>query len=117
MTTITEIEDRLNALAFAGRGCGGASREEVAAAYSAAVTTFEAYAAVDIEYLIGRVRELQAAIVTAAEELADAAGDIAGSYAANDEEVAEIRVNISEPVDKLVAIARDAAAKPEEGDK
>lgn len=117
MTTINEIEDRLNAVAFSGRSYAGASREEIAAAYNAAVADFEANAAVDVVYLLGRVRELQAAIVAAAAELSDAAGDIAGSYAANDEEVAEIRLVIGEPVDKLVAVAQGATAKPEGGAK
>lgn len=36
MTTINEIEDRLNAVAFSGRSYAGSSREEVTAAYNAA---------------------------------------------------------------------------------
>ena len=32
MTTISEIEDRLNAVAFSGRSYTGATREEIAAA-------------------------------------------------------------------------------------
>ncbi|WP_315298286.1 hypothetical protein [uncultured Actinomyces sp.] len=117
MNRIDEIKDRLNAVAFSGRSYPGASREEVKAAYNAVVVAFEANAAVDIAYLIDRVRELQAAIVTAAAELTDAAGDIAGNYAANDEEVAEIRVNIGDPVDKLIAVAQGTSVQPEEGAK
>ena len=117
MTTINDIEDRLNAVAFSGRSYPGASREEVAAAYNAAVADFEANAAVDIAYLIGRVRELQTAIVTAAAELSDAASDIAESYAADDEEAPEIRVIIGDPVDKLVTIVQGAEAQTEEATK
>ena len=106
MTTITEIEDRLNAVAFSGRSYACSTREEVTAAYNAAVENFEANAAVDIAYLIARVHELQAAISTAAADLLDAAGDIAGNYAANDEEAQEIRVLVGSPVDKLVAVAQ-----------
>jgi hypothetical protein len=117
MTTISEIEGRLSAVAFAGRSYSGSTREEIEAAYNAAVTDFEANAAVDIAYLIARVRELQAAIITAAAELSDAASDIAESYAADDEEVEEIRVAISDPVDKLVAVAQATAIQNEEATK
>ena len=113
MSTINEIEDRLNAVAFSGRSYAGSSREEVTAAYNAAVADFEANAAVDVAYLIARVRELQAAIITAAAELSDAASDIAESYAADDEEATEIRVIIGDPVDKLVTIAQGASDKVE----
>lgn len=117
MSTISEIEDRLNAVAFSGRSYSGSTREEIEAAYNAAVADFEANAAVDVAYLIDRVRELQAAIIAAAAELSDAASDIAESYAADDEEATEIRVIIGDPVDKLVTIAQGAAAKPEEETK
>lgn len=112
MTTISEIEDRLNALAFSGRSYSGSTREGVKTAYDVAVIIFEAKAATDIEYLIARVRELQTAISTAAAELREAAADIAASYAANDEETEEIRVIIGDPVDKLIAVAQaEEAAK------
>lgn len=117
MTTISEVEDRLNALAFSGRSYSGSTREEVTEAYNAAVMDFEANAAVDTAYLIARVRELQDAIITAAAELSDAASDIAESYAADDEEVEEIRVAISDPVDKLVAVAQATAIQNEEATK
>lgn len=112
MTTISEIEDRLNALAFSGRSYSGSTREGVETAYDVTVIIFEAKAATDIEYLIARVRELQTAISTAAAELREAAADIAASYAANDEETEEIRVIIGDPVDKLIAVAQaEEAAK------
>ena len=117
MTTISEIEDRLNALAFSGRSYTGATREEVAAAYNSAVANFEANAAVDCAYLIARVRELQSAIIAAAAALSAAASDIAESYAADDEEVEEIRVIIGDPVDKLVAVAQATAIQNEEATK
>lgn len=117
MRTVSEIEDRLNALTFAGRSYSGPNRRGINAAYDAAVVTFEAFAASDIEYLIARVRGMQTAIIAAAAELREAASDIAASYAANDEETEEIRVIISDPVDKLVAIAQAESAKVEEADK
>lgn len=106
MTTINDIEDRLNAVAFSGRSYAGSSREEVTAAYNAAVADFEANAAVDIAYLIGRVRELEAAIVAAAAGTADAASYVAARYAGTPDEVREIRVAIGEPIDALVNVAQ-----------
>lgn len=114
MTTINEIEDRLNAVAFSGRSYAGSSREEVTAAYNAAVADFEANAAVDIAYLTARVRELQAAINTAAAELADAADEVADRYAGTDAEWLEIHVMIGDPVDKLVNVSQGTATTSEE---
>ena len=106
MTTISEIEDRLNTLAFAGRSHPGATREQVAAAYNAAVAAFEANAAVDCAYLVSRVNELEAAIITAASDLADAASYGAARYAGTPDEAREIRVTIGKPVDELVYAAQ-----------
>lgn len=106
MTTISEIEDRLNTLAFAGRSRPGATREQVAAAYNAAVAAFEANAAVDCAYLVSRVNELEAAIITAASDLADAASYVAARYAGTPDEAREIRVTIGKPVDELVYAAQ-----------
>lgn len=117
MTTVNDIEDRLTAVAFSGRSYHGASREENAAAHNAAVTDFEANAAVGIAYLIGRVRKLQTAIITAVAKLSDAASDIAEEYAADDEEATAIRVIIGGPVDALVAIVQGAEAQTEEATK
>ena len=117
MTTISEIEDRLNALAFSGRSYSGSTREEVTEAYNAAVMNFNASCAADVAYLIRRVREMQSAIIAAATELSVAASDIAESYAADDEEVTEIRVRIGDPVDKLVFIAQGAEIQAEEATK
>lgn len=102
MTTIDEIEDRLNAVAFSGRSYAGSSREEATAAYNAALADFEANAAVDIAYLIARVRELQAAIAVAAVSLADTASCIVERYAGTPDEAQEIRVEIGKPVDELL---------------
>ena len=107
MTTISEIEDRLNAVAFSGRSYTGATREEIAAAYNAAVANFEANAAVDCAYLIERVHELETAIITAASDLAAsdlaaAASYVAARYAGTPDEAREIRVAIGEPIDALV---------------
>lgn len=102
MTTISEIEDRLNALTFSGRSYTGATREEIAAAYNAAVANFEANAAVDCAYLIDRVHELETAIITAASGLAAAASYVAARYAGTPDEAREIRVAIGEPIDALV---------------
>lgn len=114
MTTISEIEDRLNAVAFSGRSYTGAAREEVAAAYNAAVATFEANAAVDCAYLIGRVHELESAIVTAASGLADAASYVAARYAGTPDEAREIRFAIGEPIDALVNAAQGMPITSEE---
>lgn len=116
MTTISEIEDRLNAVAFSGRSYPGATREEVAAAYSAAVANFEANAAVDCAYLINRVRELETAIMTAASALADAASYVAARYAGKPDEAREIRVAIGEPIDALVNVSQGTATTNEEAE-
>lgn len=117
MTSISEIKDRLEAVAFAGRSYPGATRSDLECAYKKALEEIEGHAVGDLEYLIRRIGEMRAAIVVAAVELSDAAGDIAGNYAANDEEAAEIRLIVGEPVDKLLSVAQGAAAKLEEGAK
>lgn len=114
MTTINEIKDRLNAVAFAGRSYAGADRAAVAKAYGDAVSAFEQNAAVDMAYLLDRVEELQTAITVAAAELADAAVSIVGTYAGNFNESLDIRLKIGGPVDKLVNIAQGTAISPEE---
>lgn len=111
MTTIDEIEDRLNAVAFSGRSYAGSSREEVTAAYNAAVADFEANAAVDVAYLIGRVRELEAAIV------ADAASYVAARYAGTPDEAREIRLAVGEPIDALVNVSQGTATTSEEAEQ
>lgn len=107
MTTINEIKDRLNAVAFAGRSYAGADRAAVAKAYSDAVTAFDQNATVDMAYLLDRIEELQKAITVAAVTVAD-------RYAGNDAEALEIRLLIGDPVDKLVNIAQGAAITTEE---
>lgn len=114
MTTINEIKDRLDAVAFAGRSYAGADRAAVAKAYTDAVAAFDQNSAVDMAYLLDRVEELQKAITVAAAELADAAVTIADRYAGNDAEALEIRLLIGDPVDKLVNIAQCAAITTEE---
>lgn len=114
MTTINEIKDRLNDVAFAGRSYAGADRAAVAKAYSDAVTAFDQNAAVDMAYLLDRVEELQKAITVAAAELADAALTIADRYAGNAAEALEIRLMVGDPVDKLVNIAQGTAITTEE---
>lgn len=117
MTSISEIKDRLEAVAFAGRSYPGATRSDLEGAYKKALEEIEDHAVGDLEYLIRRIGEMRAAIVVAAVDLADAAGDIAGNYAANDEEVAEIRLIVSEPMEKLIAVAQGTSVQPEEGAK
>lgn len=117
MTTINEIKDRLNAVAFAGRSYAGADRAAVAKAYGDAVAAFDQNAAVDMAYLLDRVEELQKAIIVAAAELAAAAVTIADLYADNDAETLEIRLLVGDPVDKLVNVALGTAITPEETDE
>lgn len=117
MTTINEIEDRLNAVAFSGRSYAGSSREEVTAAYNAAVADFEANAAVDIAYLIARVRELEKAIVVAAAGVADAASNVATRYAGTPDEAREIRLAVGEPIDALVNVSQGTATTSEEAEQ
>lgn len=105
MTTIDEIEDRLNAVAFSGRSYAGSSREEVTAAYNAAVADFEANAAVDVAYLIARVRELEAASYVAA------------LYAGTPDEAREIRLAVGEPIDALVNVSQGTATTSEEAER
>ena len=114
MTTINEIKDRLNAIAFAGRSYAGADRAAVAKAYTDAVAAFDQNSAVDMAYLLDRVEELQKAIAVAAAELADAALTIADRYAGNAAEALEIQLLIGDPVDKLVNIAQGTAITTEE---
>ena len=114
MTTISEIKDRLNDVAFAGRSYAGADRAAVAKAYTDAVAAFDQNSAVDMAYLLDCVEELEKAITVAAAELADAALTIADRYAGNAAEVLEIRLLIGDSVDKLVNIAQGAAITTEE---
>ena len=114
MTTINEIKDRLNAVAFAGRSYAGADRAAVAKAYTDAVAAFDQNSAVDMAYLLDRVEELQKAITVAAAELAAAAVTVADRYAGNDTEALEIRLLIGDPVDKLVNVAQGTAITTEE---
>lgn len=93
MTTINEIKDRLNDVAFAGRSYAGADRAAVAKAYGDAVAAFDQ---------------------NAAAELADAALTIADRYAGNAAEALEIRLMVGDPVDKLVNIAQGTAITTEE---
>lgn len=116
MSTINEIEDRFNAVAFSGRSYPGSSREEVTAAYNAAVADFEANAAVDVAYLIGRVRELQAAIAVAAASVADAASYVAARYAGTPDEAREIRLAVGKPIDALVNVSQGTATTSEEAE-
>lgn len=109
MTTINEIKDRLNAVAFAGRR----SRRD-REAYTDAVAAFDQNSAVDMAYLLDRIEELQKAIIAAAAELAAAAVSVADRYAGNDAETLEIRLMIGDPIDKLVNIAQGAAITTEE---
>ena len=104
MSTINEIKDRLNAVAFAGRSYSGADRAAVAKAYGTAVAAFDQNAATDMAYLLDRVEELQKAITVAAAELADAAVSVADRYAGNDAEALEFRLMVGDPVDLLVSI-------------
>ena len=106
MTTINEIKDRLNAIAFAGRSYAGADRAAVAKAYGDAVAAFDQNAAVDMAYLLDRVEELQKAITVAVA--------VADRYAGNAAEALEIRIMIGDPVDKLVNIAQGTAISVEE---
>ena len=106
MTTINDIEARLNAVAFSGRSYAGSSREEVTASYNAAVADFEANAADDVAHLIARVRELEAAIVVAAAGVDDAASCIAARYAGTPDEAREIRFTVGEPIDMLVNVSQ-----------
>ena len=108
MTTINEIKDRLNAVAFAGRSYAGADRAAIAKAYTDAVAAFDQNSAVDMAYLLDRIEELQKAIIAAA------AVSVADRYAGNDAETLEIRLMIGDPIDKLVNIAQGAAITTEE---
>lgn len=117
MTTINEIKDRLDAVAFAGRSYAGADRAAVAKAYGDAVTAFDQNAAVDMAYLLDRVEELQKAITVAAAELADAAVSLVGTYAGNFNESLDIRLKIGGPIDKLVNIAQGTQISTEEAEE
>ena len=114
MTTVNEIKDRWDAVAFAGRSYAGADRAAVAKAYTDAVAAFDQNSAVDMAYLLDRVEELQKAITVAAAELADAAVSVADRYAGNDTEALEIRLLVGDPVDKLVNVAQGSAITTEE---
>ena len=102
MTTINEIKDRLNAVAFAGRSYAGADRTAIAKAYTDAVAAFDQNAAVDMAYLLDRVDELQDAIAVAAR------------YAGTPDEASEIRLAIGEPIDALVNVSQGTPITPEE---
>ena len=114
MTTISEIKDRLDAVAFAGRSYAGADRAAVAKAYGDAIAAFDQNSVVDMVYLLDRFEELQKAITVAAAELADVALTIADRYAGNAAEALEIRLLVGDPVDKLVNVAQGARISAEE---
>ena len=114
MTTINEIKDRLNAIAFAGRSYAGADSAAVAKAYTDAIAAFDQNAAVDMAYLLDRFEELQKATTVAAAELADVALTIADRYAGNAAEALEIRLLVGDPVDKLVNVAQGTRISTEE---
>lgn len=114
MTSINEIKDRLDAVAFAGRSYAGADHAAVAKAYGDAVAAFDQNSVVDMVYLLDRFEELQKATTVAAAELADVALTIAARYAGNDAEVLEIRLLVGDPVDKLVNIAQGTPITTEE---
>lgn len=109
MTTINEIKDRLNAVAFAGRSYAGMDPRVAAKEYAHAVAAFDQNAAVDMAYLLDRVEELQAAIAVAASDLADAASYVAARYAGTPDEAREIRLAIGEPIDALVNVSQGTA--------
>lgn len=114
MTTINEIKDRLDALELAGRSYAMLDPRIAAQKCAGAAAAFEQNAAVDMEYLLARVEELQTAITVAAAELADAAVTIADIYAGNDAETLEIRLLVGDPVDKLVNVAQGTMITTEE---
>ena len=114
MTSISEIKDRLDAVAFAGRSYPGATRSDLESAYKKALEDITEHALGDLEFLLRRLGELRAAITVAAMDLADAAGDIAANYAANDDEAAEIRLTIGKPMDKLINVAQGTKISPKE---
>jgi hypothetical protein len=117
MTTINEIKERLNAIAFAGRSYAGLAPQVATRECAQAVEAFDQNAAADIAYLLDRIEELQKAITVAAAELADAAVAIADRYAGNDAEALEIRIMIGDPVDKLITVTQGASAEVEEATK
>lgn len=114
MTTINEIKDRLNAVAFAGRSYAGLDPRVAAKEYAQAVEAFDQNAAVDMAYMLDRVEELQKAITIASAELVDAAVTIVDRYAGNFAESLEIRRLVGDPVDKLVDISQGTAITTEE---
>ncbi len=109
MTTINEIKDRLNAVAFAGRSYAGVDPRVAAKEYAHAVAVFDQNAAVDVAYLLDRVEELQTASTVAASDLADAASYVAARYAGTPDEAREIRLAIGEPIDALVTVSQGTA--------
>ena len=109
MTTINEIKDRLNAVAFAGRSYTGMDPRVAAKEYAQAVAAFDQNAAVDMAYLLDRVDELQDAIVIAASDLA--------RYAGTPNEASEIRLAIGEPIDALVNVSQGTATTSEEDER
>lgn len=114
MTTINEIKDRLNAVAFAGRSYPGMDPRVAAKEYAQAVAAFDQNAAVDMAYLLDRVEELQNAIAVAASDLADAASYVAARYAGTPDEAREIRLAIGEPIDALVNVSQGTATTSDE---
>lgn len=117
MTTINEIKDRLNAVAFAGRSYAGLDPRVAAKEYAQAVEVFDQNAAVDMAYLLDCVEELQNAIVIAAAALGDAASYVAARYAGTPDEAREIRLAIGEPIDALVNVSQDAEITSEEDER
>lgn len=105
--TFTEIEMRVEALAFAGRSYAGLSPEIAERDAERAEEQFRANAAEDIMFLLKRDRELRSAIFVAEAYLIDAADTIVERYARDEDEAHKIRQMIGDPVEQLGTIARD----------
>ena len=67
--TIRQVEERLQALQFAGRGYAGLSPEVASGDAARAAAEFEANAAEDLAFVLSRYREVQNAAVVAAADL------------------------------------------------
>ena len=111
MSTISEIKDRVGAVVFGGWSVVRGRRARTPRRLRGLRPERGSR---DVADLRDRIEELRGGIILAAAKLLDVAEDIARDYAANEDEVAEIRLLNGEPVDELVNITQGTVITPEE---
>lgn len=111
MSTISEIKDRVGTVVFGGWSVVRGRRARTPRRLRGLRPERGSR---DVADLRDRIEDLRGGIILAAAELLDVAEGIARDYAANEDEVVEIRLLIGETVNELVNVAQGAVITPEE---